>query len=75
MSLARALHPSTPIHSPSPFPSRYGVAYFRDSTPSWSTRFALRQKLLPLIRDVYGDGAHQNLASLAGASDQLGRNN
>jgi len=53
------------------FAHTFGVPYFLDSTPSWSTRFALRRKLLPVIRDTYGEGAHRNLASLAQSSDAL----
>jgi len=39
--------------------------------PARSTRFALRQRLLPAIAECYGEGAHRNLASLAKASDAL----
>ena len=45
--------------------------YFLDSTPSWSTRFAIRRRLLPLVQEIYGDGAPRNLASLAHNSDAL----
>lgn len=48
---------------------KYGVPYFRDTTPSWSTRGKLRSLLLPLLADMYGAGFLQNLSSLAAASD------
>jgi hypothetical protein len=49
---------------------RYGVPYFKDSTPSWSTRGKLRTHLLPLLVDMYGAGCLANLANLAAESDQ-----
>jgi hypothetical protein len=45
------------------------VPYFKDSTPSWSTRGKLRSQLVPLLLDMYGAGCLQNLAQLAGESD------
>jgi hypothetical protein len=48
---------------------RYGVPYFKDSTPSWSTRGKLRNQLLPLLLDMYGSGCLQNLTQLARESD------
>lgn len=32
------------------FAHTFGVPYFKDSTPSWSTRYKLRRQLLPLIQ-------------------------
>lgn len=52
------------------FAHKYGVPYFRDTTPSWSTRGKLRTQLLPLLVDMYGQGCLKNLANLALASDQ-----
>ena len=45
------------------------MPYFKDSTPSWSTRGKLRTQLVPLLLDMYGAGCLQNLAQLAGESD------
>ena len=52
------------------FAHRYGVPYFKDSTPSWSTRGKLRNHLIPLLRDMYGDGCLSNLTALAHSSDE-----
>jgi tRNA(Ile)-lysidine synthase TilS/MesJ len=52
------------------YQTRYGVPYFKDSTPSWSTRGKLRSKLIPLLIDMYGEGCLKNLSSLALESDQ-----
>ncbi len=49
---------------------KYGVPYFKDTTPHWSTRGKLRNKLIPLLMEVYGDGCLSNLASLAEESDE-----
>jgi tRNA(Ile)-lysidine synthetase-like protein len=47
------------------FAHKFGVAYFKDTTPRWSTRWKLRNQLLPLLQDVYGDGCLTNLTDLA----------
>ena len=52
------------------FAHKYGVPYFRDTTPTWSTRGKLRNHLLPLLVDMYGKGCLANLTTLAHASDQ-----
>jgi hypothetical protein len=49
---------------------RYGVPYFKDTTPSWSTRGKLRNQLLPLLVDMYGIGCLNNITSLAAESDE-----
>lgn len=49
----------------------YGVPYFKDTTPSWSTRGKLRNQLVPLLIDMYGVGCLRNLSSLATASDDM----
>jgi hypothetical protein len=49
---------------------RYGVPYFKDTTPSWSTRGKLRNQLLPLLVDMYGAGCLNNIAHLANESDE-----
>ena len=43
--------------------------YFKDTTPHWSTRGKLRNKLLPLLQEVYGEGCLNNLSQLAEESD------
>jgi len=47
----------------------YGVPYFKDTTPHWSTRGKLRNKLLPLLEEIYGEGSMNNLSNLALESD------
>mmetsp|Transcript_26015 Transcript_26015/g.59844 ORF Transcript_26015/g.59844 Transcript_26015/m.59844 type:complete len:780 (-) Transcript_26015:149-2488(-) len=49
---------------------KYGVPYFKDTTPHWSTRGKLRNKLLPLLQEIYGEGCLNNLSQLAVESDQ-----
>lgn len=51
------------------FAHAYGVPYFRDTTPSWSTRGKLRNQLVPLLVDMYGAGCLTSLSSLASESD------
>lgn len=53
------------------FAHRYGVPYFKDSTPKWSTRGKLRGHLMPLLADIYGSGYLYNLSNLARQSDEL----
>lgn len=52
------------------FSHKYGVPYFKDSTPSWSTRGKLRNKLVPLLKEIYGEGCLTNLSDLAQESDE-----
>lgn len=52
------------------FAHKYGVPYFKDSTPSWSTRGKLRNQLIPLLVSIYGEGCLRNLSNLAHESDQ-----
>ncbi|KAI9908099.1 hypothetical protein PsorP6_003157 [Peronosclerospora sorghi] len=52
------------------FAHRYGVPYFKDTTPKWSTRGKLRNQLVPLLRDMYGDGFLNNLSTLGTESMQ-----
>ena len=49
---------------------KFGVPYFKDTTPNWSTRGKLRNKLLPLLQEIYGEGSMNNLSNLAVESDQ-----
>jgi len=51
------------------FAHQYGVPYFKDTTPLWSTRGKLRNKLLPLLCEMYGEGSMLNLSNLAVESD------
>eukprot|EP00980_Cylindrotheca_fusiformis_P022144 scaffold9041_cov171-Cylindrotheca_fusiformis.AAC.4 len=48
----------------------FGVPYFKDTTPHWSTRGKLRNKLLPLLQEIYGEGSMNNLSNLATESDE-----
>lgn len=48
---------------------KFGVPYFKDTTPHWSTRGKLRNRLLPLLDEIYGEGSLDNLCSLAEESD------
>ena len=43
----------------------------QDSTPSWSTRGKLRNHLIPLLREIYGEGCLRNLSMLAQESDEI----
>jgi len=54
------------------FAHSFGVPYFKDSTPKWSNRGRLRNELIPLLKDIYGDGFLNNLSILAAESDELG---
>eukprot|EP00934_Nitzschia_sp_Nitz4_P006346 Nitzschia sp. Nitz4//scaffold37_size175936//105580//108219//NITZ4_002052-RA/size175936-snap-gene-0.245-mRNA-1//1//CDS//3329549806//6336//frame0 len=49
---------------------KFGVPYFKDTTPHWSTRGKLRNKLLPLLEEIYGEGSLRNLSNLALESDE-----
>lgn len=51
------------------FAHKYGVPYFRDTTPSWSTRGKLRNQLVPLLQEIYGEGCLRNISALARQSD------
>jgi tRNA(Ile)-lysidine synthetase-like protein len=54
------------------FAHKYGVPYFLDSTPTWSTRGKLRNQLVPLLADMFGEGFSRNLSLLGEDSAQLG---
>lgn len=49
---------------------KFGIPYFKDTTPHWSTRGKLRNKLIPLLQEIYGEGCLNNLSQLAVESDQ-----
>ena len=53
------------------FAHTYGVPYFRDTTPDWSTRGKLRRQLLPAMEAVFGDGILRTLADAGSEADQL----
>ena len=53
------------------FAHAFGVPYFKDTTPRWSTRGQVRNELLPLLGRVYGEGWRAHLANLARQSDEL----
>ena len=53
------------------FAHRYGIPYFKDTTPHWSTRGHLRNKLVPLLSTMYGEGFLRHLSHLAAESQQL----
>jgi tRNA(Ile)-lysidine synthetase-like protein len=48
----------------------FGVPYFKETTPHWSTRGKLRNRLLPLLEEIYGEGSLSNLSTLAVESDK-----
>lgn len=52
------------------FSHQFGVPYFKDTTPRWSTRGKLRNKLIPLLEEIYGEGSMNNLSKLAIESDE-----
>lgn len=60
-------HPKKTVYD---FAHRFGVPYFQDTTPSWSTRGKLRDLLLPLLAEIYGEGFFSNLSALARDSDE-----
>ena len=55
-------HPKSAIYC---YAHSYGVPYFKDTTPKWSTRGRLRNELLPLLASIYGEGFAGNLSALA----------
>lgn len=51
------------------FAKSYGVPYFKDTTPKWSTRGKMRNQLIPLLKDMFGPGVLNKLSALATESD------
>jgi len=47
------------------FAHKYGVPYFKDTTPTWSIRGKIRNKLIPMLKNIYGDGVLENLSNAA----------
>jgi len=62
------MHPKKDIYAVA---HKYGVPYFKDTTPHWSNRGRIRNELIPLLAEIYGDGFRQNLTSVAHESDEL----
>lgn len=52
------------------FAHKYGIPYFKDSTPEWSNRGKIRNKLIPLLQDIYGKGVMNTLSKVALESQQ-----
>lgn len=46
------------------------ISICEDTTPHWSTRGKLRNLLIPLLEDIYGEGSLKNLSNLAVDSDE-----
>ena len=61
-------HPKSDIFSVS---HKYGIPYFLDTTPNWSTRGKMRNKLMPLLEEMYGIGYLDHLSHLGSESSQL----
>ena len=53
------------------FAHKYGIPYFKDTTPHWSTRGHLRNELFPLLRSMYGEGFVRHLSHLSSESAQV----
>ena len=54
------------------FAHKFGIPYFKDTTPKWSSRGRMRNELLPLLKDIFGDDLH-NLSTLSMESIQFNR--
>eukprot|EP01101_Sappina_pedata_P008041 TRINITY_DN4377_c0_g1_i1.p1 TRINITY_DN4377_c0_g1~~TRINITY_DN4377_c0_g1_i1.p1 ORF type:complete len:725 (-),score=269.54 TRINITY_DN4377_c0_g1_i1:55-2229(-) len=61
-------HPKTDIFD---FSHTYGIPYFKDTTPLWSTRGKMRNQLMPILDDMYGKGFLDHLVSLSKESAQI----
>lgn len=48
----------------------YGIAYLKETTMNYSMKGKLRNKLLPLIEEVFGEQSLDNLTNLAIESDE-----
>ncbi|GMI17525.1 hypothetical protein TrLO_g13113 [Triparma laevis f. longispina] len=53
------------------YAEKFGVGYFKDTTPSWSTRGRLRNEVMPILEEVFGVGYERNLVKLGGGSDEV----
>jgi len=52
------------------FAKVYQVPYFKDTTPEWSVRGKYRNKIYPLLEDVFTTNVKENLIVLSNQSDQ-----
>lgn len=48
------------------------IPYFKDTTPEWSNRGKLRNKLFPLLQEIYGEKSLNNLLEIGNKSDEWG---
>ena len=53
------------------FAHKYGVPYFKDTTPDWSNRGKLRRQIFPVIEDTFEQTFQHKLYELAKQSDEL----
>ena len=53
------------------FAHAFGVPYFLDSTPTWSTRGKLLNQLVPLLADMFGEGFLRNVTQIGKNSQML----
>lgn len=53
------------------FVALQSTPYFKDTTPTWSTRGKTRNQLIPLLQEIYGQGLLRELSGLAEQSTQL----
>lgn len=69
----RVWRPLLSLHKDSiyAFARKHQVPWFKDTTPRWSTRGKLRNRLWPALGLVYGSGFGASLSSLAQQSDEL----
>jgi len=47
------------------------IPYFKNTTPSWSNRGQFREKLLPLLQNIFGIGVLENISKAGKESDEL----
>ena len=55
------------------FSDTYGVPYFKDTTPKWSNRGRMRNELMPLLKDIFGNGVLNNLSNLSIESMEINK--
>jgi len=53
------------------FAHKFGIPYFKDTTPQWSNRGKLRNKIFTAIEDQFGSHSQIALYELAQQSDQM----
>ena len=53
------------------FAHRFGIPYFKNTTPEWSNRGKIRNKLIPLLTEIYGEGFLNNVTSIAQESHDV----